>query len=386
MASSDDTQDKQLPATERKIRKAREEGQIARSRDLGHAAAFAAAGVLLVGGAAPLTDWLRQLLADGLRFDAATLARPDSMTATLWQLTLQGLWLLLPLGAVVFAVALASGVAAGGWNFSWKAMAPRWSKLSPLAGIGRMFSKHQLTEMLKACVLALVLGAIGAAYVRTHLEDFALLVTQPLPLALSGAGNVLVGGLALLLLALAAFALVDVPLQRQLLLSRLKMSRQEVKQEMKEQEGNPEVKGRIRQKMRELANRRMLAAVPQADLVVMNPTHFAVALKYDEATMTAPRVVAKGADLMAFRIRDAAKSASVPVLQAPPLARALYKHAEVDREIPAALFAAVAQVLAWVYQLRAAAAARRPLPAEPQSLPVPPELDPGPAPAAADDA
>ena len=176
--------------------------------------------------------------------------------------------------------------------------------------------------------------------------------------------QLVLGGLVLLLLALAVFAAVDVPLQRHLQLKRLKMSHQEVKQEHKELEGNPEVKAKIKARMREMAKRRMLAAVPQADLVVMNPTHYAVALKYDDATMAAPRVVAKGADLLAMRIRDLARDAKVPVLQAPPLARALYAHAEIDREVPAALFAAVAQVLAYVYQLRAALAGKAPMPGD----------------------
>ena len=180
----------------------------------------------------------------------------------------------------------------------------------------------------------------------------------------------------LILLALAAFALVDVPLQRHLLLRRLRMSFEELKKEHKEVEGNAEVKAKVRLRMREMASRRMLAAVPNADLVVMNPTHFAVALKYDETRMAAPRVVAKGADLIAMRIRDAAKAADVPVLQAPPLARALYAHTEVDQEIPAALFGAVAQVLAWVYQLRAELAAGRGSTTAAPDVQVPPELDP----------
>jgi flagellar biosynthesis protein FlhB len=167
-----------------------------------------------------------------------------------------------------------------------------------------------------------------------------------------------------------------VPLQRKRLLDRLKMSHQEMKEEFKQLEGNMEVKNKMRAKMREMANRRMLAAVPKADIVVMNPTHYAVALKYDDKSMAAPRVVAKGADLLALKIRDIAKESKVPVLQAPPLARALYAHAEIDREVPQALFAAVAQVLAWVYQLRAAMAGQGAMPAEIATLPVPDELDP----------
>jgi flagellar biosynthetic protein FlhB len=180
----------------------------------------------------------------------------------------------------------------------------------------------------------------------------------------------------LLVLALATFALVDVPLQRKLHLDRLKMSQQEMKEEFRQLEGNMEIKNKVKARMREMANRRMLTAVPKADIVIMNPTHYAVALKYDDAAMAAPRVVAKGADLMALKIRDIAREAKVPVLQAPPLARALYAHAEVDQEVPAALFGAVAQVLAWVYQLRAAMAGQGAMPAEPPALTVPEALDP----------
>ena len=176
--------------------------------------------------------------------------------------------------------------------------------------------------------------------------------------------------------ALAVFAAIDVPLQKQLYAGRLKMSHQEVKQEQKELLGNAEVKGKVRARMREIANRRMMAAVPTADLVVMNPTHYAVALKYDDKTMAAPRVVAKGADLSALRIRDLAEGSSVPVLEAPVLARALYAHAELEQEVPAALFAAVAQVLAYVYQLRAALRGQVPMPGALPSLDVPAELDP----------
>ena len=375
-AMADDAQDRQLPATERKIRKARSEGQVARSRDLGHLAAIGAGMSLLMAFAPRLTSWLGQMLGDGLRFDAATLSHTASMTERLSNSSLQMLAALLPLGVVIAAVATLAGVLAGGWNFTLKALEPKFSKVDPLAGIKRMFSGQQLTDTLKVCLLALLLGAIGAAYLESKLPGFSRLITLPLPAALAEAGVLLRDGLVLLLIALAAFAIVDVPLQRHMLLRRLRMSMEEVKKEHKEVEGNAEVKAKMKLKMRELANRRMLAAVPNADLVVMNPTHFAVALKYDEATMAAPRVLAKGADLMAFRIRDAAQGAKVPVLQSPPLARALYKHAEIDQEVPAALFGAVAQVLAWVFQLRAAVAAGRPMTTPLPVVEVPEGMDP----------
>jgi flagellar biosynthetic protein FlhB len=369
-------QDRTLPATERKITKARAEGQVARSRDLGHFAAFFAAGLVLVALAPELIGALRRVVAAGLRFDAAALQGTQPMIERLAEQGGHFVLVVLPLGLLMVLVALASGVAAGGWNFSWKALAPTWQKINPLAGLGRMFSLQQVGQMLKACLLALVLGLVGVLFLKANLARFAEALALPLPAALAHAGNTVWAGMVLLLLALGAFALVDVPLQRALWLKRLKMSFEEMKKEMKEVEGNAEVKSKMKLRMREMANRRMIANVPKADLVVMNPSHFAVALKYDEHTMGAPRVLAKGADLMAFRIRDAAKAAQVPVLEAPPLARALFAHAEVEREIPAALFSAVAQVLAWVYQLRAATAGRGLPPGELPDLAVPPELDP----------
>ncbi len=373
--ADDSSQDRHLPATPRKIDKARREGQVARSRDLGHLGALGLGIALLAVSGGLLVDASGRLLEAGLRFDSRQLAAPASMVEHLAGQGLQMLWLLAPVFGITVLAALASGLLAGGWNFTLKALEPTWDKVSPLAGFKRLFSLVQLTTTLKACLLALVLGVVGAVYLGQHWMEHAALLALPLPAALAEGGRLVMGGLVLLLVVLALFALVDVPLQRQLLLRRLRMSVEEVKKEFKEVEGNAEVKAKLKLKMRELANRRMLAAVPRADLVVMNPTHFAVALKYDEATMAAPRVVAKGADLLALRIRDIARDAQVPVLQAPPLARALYTHCELDAEVPARLFTAVAQVLAWVYQVRDAMAARGAVPPEPTPG-VPADLDP----------
>ena len=373
---ADSAQDRNLPASQRKLKKAREDGQVARSRDLGHFAAIAAAGLLLAAMAPALAGWLKNLLAGGLRFDARLLAEPDAMVVRLGELGLKMLWVVLPLGVLTVGVAMAAGIAAGGWNWTLKPTLPNFSKLDPLAGLGRMFSKQQLGETLKACLLCLLLGGLGTLYLQKQLPSFVAMLELPLPAALAQAAQILQSGLMLLLGALAVFALIDVPLQRKRLQDRLKMSHQEQKEEFKQLEGNVEVKGKMRALMRERGRRRMLAAVPGADLVVMNPTHYAVALKYDERAMAAPRVLAKGADLMALRIRDIAREANVPVLEAPVLARALYAHAEVDREVPAALFAAVAQVLAYVYQLRAALAGQGALPMSLPELDVPAALDP----------
>jgi flagellar biosynthetic protein FlhB len=371
-----DAQDRNLPASARKLSKAREEGQIARSRDLGHFAAIAVGGAVLVAAAPAASGWLKQSLAHALQFDHRAVQNPGFMVERLAELAATMMWLVLPLGVLMSIVAVAVGVISGGWNFTLKPLQPKFHFLDPVGGVMRLFSKQQAIDALKACGLALVLGTIGALYLKAHVGEFASVLGMDLPAAVSSAAGTVFGGLALLVLALAVFAAIDVPLQRKLHADKLKMSMQELKQEHKESEGNQEVKGKQKARMREMTKRRMLAAVPKADLVVMNPTHYAVALKYEDGKMSAPRVVAKGADLLALKIRDIAKGSKVPVLQAPALARALYAHTKLDHEIPTALFAAVAQVLAYVYQLRAAMAGQAPQPGDLPELPVPPELDP----------
>lgn len=369
---ADSAQDRNLPASEKRKGKAREDGQLPRSRDLGHFAALAVGGALMFVGAEPLAVWLRDLMAGGLRFNHATVVNPAAMTEQLQAQGIKALLVIIPLGLVMIAVGLLTAILSGGWNVSMKAVTPDFGRFNPIAGMGRMFSKDHWIDVLKMVALATVIGTVGAFYLKAQFMGMASLLLMPLPQAIATLASTVAGGFGLLLLLLGGWALIDVPLQRHLWLNRLKMTREEVKQEFKDAEGNQEVKGRIKQRMREMARKRMLAAVPTADLVVMNPTHYAVALKYDEARMGAPRVIAKGTDLLAMKIRDLARDAKVPVLQAPPLARALYTHVELDGEVPAALFAAVAAVLAWVYQLRRAPNAQLPAP----DVSVPDELDP----------
>jgi flagellar biosynthetic protein FlhB len=373
---ADSQQDRTLPATPRKLEKAREEGQVARSRDLSHFAALGL-GVALLGAFAPeWTAWLARMVGEGLRLDAAVVRSPEAMTERLAAL---GGWMvlaLLPIGALTVLLALGAGALAGGWNFTWEPLTPNLDKIGPIAGFKRLLSLQNLGNTLKACLLAVVLGVAGTLYLHATWPDLARLLAMPLPQALAAGGSLIRDGLLAVGGVLAAFALVDVPLQRQMLQRRLRMSVQELKKEMRDVEGNAEVKAKMKVRMREIVSRRMVAAVPRADLVVMNPTHYAVALKYDEAKMAAPRVVAKGADLLALRIRDLAREHKVPVLQAPPLARALYAHCDIDQEVPARLFSAVAQVLAWVYQLRDAVAAGRAHVAPAPVPAVPADMDP----------
>ena len=375
MAASS-AQDRNLPASARKLEKARAEGQVVRSRDLAHFAAIGGGGAALAVLAPTAAGWLKDALARSLSFDGTRALGPDAIAGGLASWTQTLLWAVVPFGLAMAALAVAAALAAGGWTWTMKPLAPQFSALDPLAGLGRVFSRKQVVDAAKASVLALVLGTIGGLWLVGHVRDLVGVHALPLPAAIGDASATLAAGLALLLLALAVFAAIDVPLQKRMFAERMKMSHQELKQEQKELDGNAEVKGKVRARMREMTRRRMMAAVPKADLVVMNPTHYAVALKYDDKTMTAPRVVAKGRDLIALRIRDLAEEASVPVLETPVLARALYAHAELDREIPAALFAAVAQVLAYVYQVRAALRGQVPMPGALPAIDVPAGLDP----------
>ncbi|RTL28129.1 MAG: flagellar biosynthesis protein FlhB [Burkholderiales bacterium] len=374
--SDQGSQDKQLPASARKLQKAREEGQVVRSKDLGHFLVLLAATGVLMGLTPMWMSKMQALLDAGLHFDARSVANGDVMLDRLAIWTSEALMIIVPFSLSIGLASAAASVMAGGWVMSFKVISPNFGKLNPLAGIGNVFSKQQMIDALKASALGLILGAAGATFLYKAWPSLVGLLSQPLPAAIHDLGMTLGEVLGSMLLVIAAFAIIDWPLQKFLFAEKMKMSHQEVKEEFKQQEGNTEVKGKIKQKMREMARKRMLAAVPKADLVVMNPTHYAVALKYDEATMGAPRVVAKGLDLLAFRIRDLATENRVPVLEAPPLARALYANTEVDQEVPVALYSAVAQVLAYVFQLRNALTGRSPMPGNLPDLDVPAELDP----------
>jgi flagellar biosynthetic protein FlhB len=367
-----DNADRNLPASAKKIRKARQEGNVPRSRDLGHFVAMGLAAALLFTVMPSLTSYSQRLLADGLTFDHSVIADPRVAGAHAVGLFTRGFMVVLIVGGLFMVAAVGSNIAFGGWNLTMKAVAPNFGKLNPIAGFGRLFNFHQLVTVLKASLLAIAVGFAGTMYLKNHFSELGSVLQADLPDGLATVGRTLGAGFLAMLGVLAAWAMVDVVWQKKTYMDKLKMSREEQKQEHKESEGNVEVKAKMKQKMREMARRRMMKAVPAADIVVMNPTHYAVALKYDQNAMGAPRVVAKGTDRLAMRIRDLARDAGVPVLEAPPLARALYTHVEIDGEVPAMLFAAVAQVLAWVYQLRGAPQMN----VRPPNVHVPPELDP----------
>jgi flagellar biosynthesis protein FlhB len=373
---SEGSEDKQLPASQKKLDDARKEGQVVRSKDLGHFLVLLAATAALLGLTPVWMAHMEQLLQAGLRFDARTVASPDFMLERVSVWASQWLMVAVPFGVAVALGAVVSSVAAGGWVMSFQVITPKFSKLNPITGIANLFSKAHMVDALKSSVLGLVLGAAGILLLMKAWPSMTNLLAMPLPAAIHTLGVTLAEVIGSMLLVVAFFAIIDFPLQKFLFAEKMKMSHQDMKEEFKQQEGNQEVKGRMKQIARERSRKRMLAAIPTADLVVMNPTHYAVALKYDEGSMGAPRVVAKGMDLLALKIRDIATEHRVPVLEAPPLARALYAHTELDMEVPVALYSAVAQVLAYVYQLKQALTGQAPMPGNLPDLDVPDALDP----------
>ena len=370
------SQDKNLPATERKLEKARSDGQAARSRDLSHLAILGMGALALLVLAPWFVEYLQRAMRQQLAFNAATVQAPGHMLERLQTMAGVGLLASASFAALTGGAALLSAVGAGGWVFSFKPITPQFNRLNPLTGFTNLFSKQQLANVSKMVLMTGILSFVAWNFMGQSIEKMAALVLQPSPMSLRHVGDWIVSGTSLLLLVVFLFAVVDVPLQAFFFKSRLKMSHEEVKQEHKESDGNPQLKGRQRQRAREIADGASITAVPKADFVVMNPTHYAVALKYDDATMGAPQVVSKGTDLLAFKIREVAQAHGVPVLQSPMLARALYAHAELEQPIPAQLYTAVAQVLAYVYRLKAALRGDGRMPEAQPDPYVPPELDP----------
>jgi flagellar biosynthetic protein FlhB len=370
------SQDRNLPASDRKLQKARDDGQVARSRELSNLAVLGGGAVCLIALAPMMFDHLKNAFGLQLLFDAKTINDPMLMVTRMGSMVTVGLAASAVFGLIISLIAVGSTLIVGGWVSSLKPITPDFSRVNPLSGFGRMFTKDKATEVLKMSFIAFALLAVGFTYLSTGMETLGSLVLQPAAKSIGYLSDWLTRGMGLMLLVLVLVAMVDVPLQKFLHASRMKMSHQEVKQEHKESDGNPQMKAHLRKRQRDLAQGNSISAVPKADFVLMNPTHYAVAIRYDDSSMAAPRLVSKGADLLAFKIRDIAKQHDIPVLQSPMLARALYANAEIDQDIPTSLYTAVAQVLAYIYRLKAAMRGDGPMPGEPPLPFVPPELDP----------
>jgi flagellar biosynthetic protein FlhB len=369
--ADDSAQDKELPASLKRRQQAREKGQVARSRDLTASLLLLGVAVAAYAGGGWFYGMGRDVLQSGLQLSAAAGRDPQAMLGAAGQVLLLGAALAAPLLGLTLLAAAAGGLGLGGWIFSTEALAPDFSRVDPVAGFRRMLSLAALGELGKALLKAVVVGVI-VGIVLWHQRGALLGLLQIDPtLAPMRLGMLAAKAFLWMAAGTLLVAAVDVPWQLFQFNSKLKMSRQELQDEMRESEGNPQIKQRLRAMQRERARKRMMAAVPKADVVVTNPTHYAVALAYEQGRNRAPLVLAMGADLVAARIREIAAEHGVPVVEAPPLARALYHHAELEQEIPVALYNAVALLLAYVYQLRAAPLAAQP----PQDWGIPADLE-----------
>ena len=364
------------PASPKRLERAREEGQIARSSELSTFAVLlaGAAGLWVMG--ASVMGQLSVVMKNGMRLERALAFDSDLILLRLQQQAFDALFALLPLLSLLLVAALVSPLLLNGWLFTLKSLQPNFKRLNPAQGIGKIFSLHGLVELTKAVAKTLIIGSVAAWVMWHHKEAVFSLVTQSVDAGIAHLGKLIGWSFLAIVGSMLLIVAIDVPFQLWDYSRKLRMTREELRQEAKETEGDPQIKARIRSLQREAARHRMMAEIPKADVVVTNPAHYAVALRYHGDAMRAPKVVAKGAHLLAARIRELAAEHGVPILEAPPLARALYRHAELGDEIPETLYTAVAEVLAYVFQLRRYRENGGTPPQPLREVPVPEGLDP----------
>ncbi len=359
------TQDRTEQATPKRRDEARKKGDVPRSRELTMTAVMLTGASALLMLAEPFGRGLTATVTSALSVERAQIFDVNYMGVALATIAGQALVSLLPLGIVLLVAVFLSAAMIGGWSFSPQAVAPKLERISPIKGVKRLFSANSLNELVKALAKFSVVAAIAIGWLWHSFGELAGLGREPIGTAIVHALQFCGKSLLVVTSGLVLIAAVDVPFQLWQYQKKLRMTKQQVKDELKETEGRPEVKSKVRALQQQIATRRMMEALPEADVVITNPTHFSVALKYDDSTMGAPRVIAKGKDLIAQRIREVAGEHDIPLFEAPPLARVLYRTTEIGQEIPAKLYSAVAQVLAYVYQLRETLEPGQPVPVRP---------------------
>ncbi len=374
MAESGSGQEKTESATPKKLQDAREQGQVPRSRELDTLIMLLVSGMAFLMLGKQIIGGLLELLRSNFVIERAMIFNAAIIPEYFWRAINEGISILLPFLLVMAVAAVISPLPMGGWNFSTKALTPKIERLNPIKGLGRVFAWKGLIELSKALVKFLIVATAGWFLLMEKLPAFLNLGNQTVNEGLSQVGSELIWVFLLLSCTLIVVAAVDVPFQLWDFHRQQRMTRQEIKDEHKDTEGSPELKSKVRSTQREIAMRRMMEKVPKADVVITNPSHYSVALRYNQINMGAPVVVASGVDLVALQIRRIAQAHDVPILEAPPLARALYHSTKIDQEIPAGLYLAVAQVLAYVYQLKQYQTHGGVQPQPPADLPIPDDL------------
>ena len=374
MAESESGADKTEDPTEKRKKDSREKGEIARSKELNTLAIMLAgsAGLLIFGGA--LAQDLMELMRYNFSLSREVLLNPDSMGAFLLHSGKIALIAVQPVLITLLIAALVGPISLGGWLFAAGSLAPKFSRMNPADGIKRMFSAKALVELLKALAKFFIILIVALLVLKSDIDDLLRIAHEPLELAVIHSLQVVGWSALWMACGLILIAAVDVPVQLWESHQKLLMTKQEVRDEHKDQEGRPEVKQRIRQVQREMSQRRMMAAIPDADVIITNPTHYAVALKYDPEKGGAPMLLAKGSDFLALKIREIGTKHNILLLESPALARSIYYSTELEQEIPAGLYLAVAQVLAYVYQIRQYQAGKGKRPDPLKDLPIPADL------------
>ncbi len=363
-------------ASAKRLEKAREEGDIPRSRELSACAVLFACGLALMTLSAPISSAMQAGLKQGLQFDAALAHEPALLIVHMSKVIEALLWAFAPIAFIIMAVSIGAPVLVGGWVMTPKSFMPKFSKLNPLTGLSNLFSKNAAVELIKSIGKTLIVGSVAYAVVLKDLHPMLALSSFPIESGIAQVADLMMQGFLSIVAALVMIAVIDVPYQLYQYAEKHKMTKQELKDESKESDGNPEIKAKIRQQQREMAKRRMMSEVPKADVIITNPTHYAVAIQYKEEGMRAPVVIAKGVDAVAQKIKEIAAEHKVMTLESPKLARALYAHTDLEKEIPQALYSAVAEILAYVFQLRQFKQHGGVQPQKPSNVPVPDDLDP----------
>ena len=374
--AEDSDLEKTEQASPKRLEKAREEGDVPRSRELATVTVLFSAGMGILVMGDHLNQALKNTMTAGLNFDRTAAFDPIVLLIRTADNIYSLLLAFAPLALIIIIMAIAAPIVIGGWVFSGKAFVPQFSRLNPISGLSNMMSKNAAIELIKSIAKTLVVATVAYIVISHDMAPILSLSLLPLKTSITQVNHLMLMAFLSIVSALVFIAAIDVPYQLYHYASKLKMTKEEVRQESKESEGNPEIKARIRQQQREMAKRRMMSEIPKADVVITNPTHYAVAIKYQDEGMRAPIVVAKGADVMALKIREIASEHNILIMESPKLARALFAHTELNDEIPEALYSAVAEVLAYVFQMRIFKKDGGFRPEIPKALPVPEALDP----------